>query len=735
MTIHLYRQGSPFETEAVVELSKEVKEGLKPLSELKSFKVAAVNEKDSEKITEEGVILSYNFKSEDMVIGLGETMKGLNKRGSELISFCADEPEHIPSKKSLYGAHNFFIIVGESIKGFFIDFPGEIVFDIGFQDKDIFNIHIKGSDLDVYEIEGDSIKEVVHGFLSMIGASYVPPKWGFGYQQCRWSYERADDIRRIAKNMRESGIPCDTIYLDIDYMERFKDFTTCDDKFPHFESFVKEMKDQNFRLIPIIDAGVKIEEGYDVYEEGVKEDYFCVDTEGKPFVAAVWPGLVHFPDFLKDDAREWFGNKYKVLTDAGIEGFWNDMNEPAIFYTPERLQAFYDHVESSKEKPLDIYSFFDLKGQALDLSNNMVDYQSFYHRVDGDLIRHDKVHNLYGYNMTRSAAQGLEEIDPHKRFLLFSRASYIGMHRYGGIWMGDNDSWWSHIELAMKMLPAINMCGFMYTGCDTGGFQSDASSELMIRWNQFSLFTPLFRNHAALNTRDQEPFAFDNETKETLKSMIELRYALVPYLYSTYMQAVKNRLPYSMNLMMDYEDSRVREIEDQVLIGDNLMIAPIYEQNKTGRMVYLPEDMLLWKSSGTEVKDLSLIKSGDQYVPISLAEVPLFIRPDKGIILGGIAETVEAIDPSEMTFVGFQCDSIEVTYYDDDGLTTDYQNETGIETTVSVVSKEDSLVASVGFHEKSGLMKMTIIVMTAEGARYEGVATREASSVRLEKVS
>jgi alpha-glucosidase len=724
--IQLYKNGHPMNTGAVVDLPKYVLETTQGLENITFFK---------QEMSEATITLSYNFEASDMVVGFGETVKGLNKRGTELVSFCADEPEHLPNKKSLYGAHNFFVVLGQEVNGFFIDFPGTIHYDIGFVQKDIFNIKIEGQDVAIYQFKGETLKEVVQQFLSVIGQSYVPPKWGFGYQQCRWSYETADDIRRIAKEMRAAQIPCDTIYLDIDYMERFKDFSICHEKFPAFESFVTEMRQQGFRLIPIIDAGVKIEEGYDVYEEGIAGDHFCLDENGDPFVAAVWPGLVHFPDFFKEETRRWFGHKYKVLTDYGIDGFWNDMNEPAIFYTPKRLNAFYEHVEESKEKPLDIYSFFELKEQALGLSSSPEDYQSFYHRVDNQLMRHDKVHNLYGYYMTQSAAVGLERIDPNKRFLLFSRASYVGMHRYGGIWMGDNASWWEHIELSMKLLPAINMCGFMYTGPDTGGFQSDASSELLTRWMQFSIFAPLLRNHAAMGSRAQEPFAFEASTTETLRDIINLRYALIPYLYSAYMKAVKTSSVYAANLIMDYDDLRVREIEDQLLIGDALMIAPIYKQNRSGRMVYLPESMLLWKASGTEPLNLQVMDKGDHFAPISLEEVPLFIRPDKGIILGEIAQRVEEIDRSRVTFLGYFEQEIKSDFYDDDGHTKAYQQNEFYNTKIRVVKTEKDLMASVAFDQKSELLEVRIIIVDSMGQRYEGLATKEKWSIRLEKVS
>ena len=263
------------------------------------------------------------------------------------------------------------------------------------------------------------------------------------------------------------------IYMDIDYMQSFKDFTVNEENFPDFPEFVQEMDDQDIRLIPIIDAGVKVEPGYEIYEEGVKNNYFCKREDGSDFVAAVWPGDTHFPDMLNPEARKWFGDKYRFLIEQGIEGFWNDMNEPAIFYSSEGLAEARELAgEFAKDTEGKTHPW-EMQDKMLSIANNPEDYKRFYHNVDGKKIRHDKVHNLFGYNMTRAAGEAFERIDPEKRFLMFSRSSYIGMHRYGGIWTGDNKSWWSHILLNLKMLPSLNMCGFLYTGADLGGFGSD----------------------------------------------------------------------------------------------------------------------------------------------------------------------------------------------------------------------------------------------------------------------
>lgn len=652
-----YTFGTPFNTESVV-----LKEG----SEIENQKLKYLNFENN--------TFTLPLKDEDIVYGLGENVRGLNKRGWRYESFCTDDFSHTPDKKSLYGAHNFLIIYGEKTFGIFIDYPGRVKFDVGYTRRDELKIEIDDENFALYIIEGNDLKEIAKSFRELIGESYIAPKWAFGAQQSRWSYKDSNEVLEVLDNFNELELPLDCLYLDIDYMEDFKNFTINKEAFPDFENLVKEVKDRGIRLIPIIDAGCKIEEGYDVYEEGVKNGYYCLDEEGKPFVAAVWPGKVHFPDFLNKDTRLWFGNKYKVLTDTGIEGFWNDMNEPAIFYSEKRLNEAFEKISEAKGKNLGIYDYFDVKDTFPRLQNSMEDYQSFYHRVGNEKIRHDKVHNLYGFNMTRAAAEGLENIDENKRFLLFSRASTVGMHRYGGIWTGDNMSWWEHIKLNLQMMTNINMCGFIYTGADTGGFGGDATEDLVIRWSQFSMFTPLFRNHAALGTRHQEPYAFRGESVKVLKNILELRYVMVPYLYSEYMKAVLNNEMYFKPLTFEYEDNFVKRVEDQLLLGDSLMLAPIYEQNALGRYVYLPEEMLLWRARKYDDGDFKVLGKGHHYVEAKLNEVPIFIRKNKIVTMANKpSKRVEKIDTSELNLIAFVDDVAEYIYYNDDGITKDYK--------------------------------------------------------------
>ena len=663
--IQKYRFGTPFATEAVVE-EIQISQG-KP-----DYGTVSL---------EEGFLFSYSMQEEDIVYGLGEANRGINKRGYCYISDCADDPNHTEDKLSLYGAHNFILVSGRETFGLFVDYPGKLTFDIGYDCPDLLTVSCARADLDLYVLEGESPADIVKQFRKMIGRSYIPPKFALGFGQSRWGYKTKEDFVRVAENYRKNHLPIDMIYMDIDYMEEYKDFTVNQEEFGDFSAFVEAMKEKNIRLVPIIDAGVKIEEGYPVYEEGIAQGYFCVREDKTPFTAAVWPGYTHFPDVLNPKARAWFGEKYRFLTDMGIEGFWNDMNEPAIFYTPEGIEeakglmkAFLADQETDARWDTTLgekVTFLQLRGQLEELSNRKKDYEQFYHQVDGKLIRHDQVHNLFGYNMTRAAGEGFAVIDPEKRFLMFSRSSYIGMHRYGGIWMGDNKSWWPHILLNIKMLPSLNMCGFLYIGADLGGFGANTSRDLLLRWLALGVFTPLMRNHAAIGTREQECYQFGN--MDDFRHILGVRYRLIPYLYSELMKAALEDELYFRPLAFDYpEDKMAAQVEDQLLLGRECMIAPVYTQNAAGRYVYLPERMKFIKflPDGTLFEEV--LEKGHHYVEIALNEVPLFIRGGKCIPVADAAECVEALDMGTVKLLGFAGASYRM--YDDDGVHKDYEN-------------------------------------------------------------
>lgn len=667
--IRKYTYGNPFPTDAIIR-TFPAEEGTPTYGNIS---------------TDEGFTFTYTMDEDDIVYGLGEANRGINKRGYCYISDCSDDPEHTEDKRSLYAAHNLVIIAGVKTFGLFFDYPAKLTFDIGYTKSDTLTVSCEKTDLALYVIDGDCPYDIVKEFRKVIGRSYIPPKFAFGYGQSRWGYKTKEDFRKVAEGYRKSNIPLDMIYMDIDYMDSYKDFTV-GSQFDDFAGFVQEMKDDHIRLIPIIDAGVKIEDGYDVYEEGVENDYFCKRADGSDFVAAVWPGDTHFPDVLNPEARRWFGDKYRFLTDQGIEGFWNDMNEPSIFYSKEGLEEAKEMARkfantdpsnwdgSSGGEGVGVWQLGD---KLRSLANSHEDYQRFYHNVNGEMIRHDKVHNLFGFNMTRAAGEAFERIDPDRRFLMFSRSSYVGMHRYGGIWTGDNKSWWSHILLNLKMMPSLNMCGFLYTGADLGGFGADTTRELLLRFLALGVFTPLMRNHSALGTREQECYQFENT--EDFRHVIGVRYRLIPYIYSEYMKAALSDDLYFKPLAFVYPDDKMAcRIEDQLMIGNEVMIAPVYEQNARGRYVYLPEEMKFVKFLPDGSISEEILPQGVHYVDIALNEVPLFIRKDHCIPLAGPAECVDMIDTQSLTMVGYQ--GAEYVLYDDDGVHKDYENEENYKT-------------------------------------------------------
>ena len=615
--------------------------------------------------------LSKTLSESMRVFGLGETVRGMNKRGWIYISNNTDDPNHDEDKRSLYASQNFILLASpeeEEVEGIFIDDPGTVRFDIGYTELNRLIICSESGNADIYRFTADSADEIVRQFRAITGQSYIPPKWAFGFGQSRWGYKSEEDIRAVFTRYQDVSVPLDSIYLDIDYMERYKDFTVNTESFPHFSDFVEEMRKSHVHLVPIIDAGVKMEEGYETYEEGCEKDYFVKKENGERLVAAVWPGRVHFPDFFKPEVQNWFGHKYQFLLEQGIDGFWNDMNEPAIFYTEDRLKEVFEEIEKYKNENLDIQSYFAFTNLVSTLGNNPADYRRFYHEHEGQTIRHDKVHNLFGFYMTKAAGEALRKMEPNKRILLFSRSSYIGMHRYGGVWTGDNKSWWSHLLLSLQQMPALNMCGFLYSGSDIGGFGADCTEDLMARWLSLAILTPLYRNHACAGTRLQELYQFQN--LESFRKIIELRYALIPYIYSEFMKAaVKNEMYFRPLSFIWSKDSRAYEVEDQIVVGESIMLAPVVEQNHNGRAVYLPESMKLLRFKAWNDYTEEILPAGTHYVECRLFETILFLRKGHVLPLIKPAKTTAELDYASLKFICYDADPKDYTLYNDDGFT------------------------------------------------------------------
>lgn len=659
--IQRFSFGHPFPTQSVV-LSLPAESGPVPF------------------LTPDGTGWRFTLSEQAAVYGLGEMPRGINKRGWHYITNNTDESRHSEDKLSFYGAHNFLLVRdGSTCFGLFVDFPGKVYYDIGYTRHDLFSFHTETPDYDLYLLSGGNENAICKEFRTLIGRSYIPPKWAFGLAQSRWGYKTEEDVREVARQYKEHDLPLDMICMDIDYMQDYADFTVNKERFPDLAKLSADLKAQGIRLVPIIDAGVRIDPNDPTCTEGLEKGYFCKKADGTPFVAAVWPGKAYFADFLRPEVREWFGHKYKALTDCGIEGFWNDMNEPSLFYSPERLRAFLNDMAALREKDnIEQEEFFPrVIGGAMGLMNSPADYASFYHEVDGQKVRHDQVHNLYGGSMTRAAGEAFADLRPGQRTLLYSRSSFIGSHRYGGIWLGDNNSSWAQLLANIQMMPSVQMCGFLYSGADLCGFSSDTTPDLALRWLEFGLLTPLMRNHSAVGTRMQEYYRFP-EVLPAVRNMIRLRYALLPYLYSEFMKAALENTSYFRPLAFDYpDDPDAREVEDQLLLGEGLMAAPVYVQNAHGRHVYLPEPMKLLRLRAVDDYDEEILPAGHHYIRCALDEVLLFLRPGHIVPVAQPANNTSELDDASLTLWSFLPDgeSAEYRMYRDDGVTTEYEKK------------------------------------------------------------
>ena len=571
--------------------------------------------------------------------GAGDKTGFLNKRGYDYENWNTSNPAaQTESFKALYKSIPFFAVLKEGTAfGLFFDNTYKSYMDFGKENAGYYYFAADGGNLDYYFMAGPELTKVVENFTYLTGTTPLPQRWSLGYHQSRFGYETREDVLEVAENFRRYDIPCDVIHFDIDYMDNFRVFTWNEEAFGDLKGLMKELKDRNFRAVTIIDPGVKQKEGYRAYDEGVEKNIFLKNTDGSIYTNKVWSGTTVFPDFGRKDVRDWWGEQHRFLIEGGVAGIWNDMNEP--------------------------------RGFAGDLPDELP-------MQDGEYVsNHKALHNVYGHMMSKASFDGLKALDQKRPFVI-TRASYAGTQKYALSWTGDNHSWWSHILLALHMMPSLNMCGFLYEGPDIGGFGSNTTEDLVLRWYGMGIYSPLLRNHSANGTRRQEPYRFKN--KAAFAGILQLRYLLLPYIYSEYMKAALHNGMYCMPLAFAFpEDDFARRVEDEVMIGESLLIAPVYEQNARGRYVYLPEEMLQVRVKCSESNriETSVLPAGHHYIPVELDEVVFFMR--KGHLLplakdGKKIQSVADVDFTDLRLLAYAPDGASYEYYTDDGETKDY---------------------------------------------------------------
>lgn len=490
---------------------------------------------------------------DEFFYGLGDKTGHLNKKGYHYKTWNTDDPSpQVESFEALYKAIPFFITLKQKeAYGIFFDNTYETHFDMGKENSDYYYFGADEGNLDYYFIYGPSVVEVMHGYTYLTGTTPLPQMWTLGYQQCRWSYSSEARLLEVANSFREKNIPCDALYLDIDYMDNYKVFTWDNGRFPDPQVMTNKLKEEGFKLVTIIDPGVKKEKGYSIYEEGLENKYFATDKDGIPYVNTVWPGESLFPDFCNSKTRQWWSNNQKIMMDYGIAGIWNDMNEPASFNGPLPDDVQFDY--------------------------------------DGIPVDHREIHNIYGHFMSKATFEGIEKYTDKRPFVI-TRACYAGTQKYSTVWTGDNQSFWESLRTSLPMQMNLGLSGLSFCGTDVGGFGFDCTPELLSRWVQVGCFTPLFRNHSSVYTRDQEPWAFDEQTEEINRKYIQLRYTLIPYLYDLMWDGEKTGLPVMRPVFMYAQDDvNTYELNDQFMFGENILVSPVVQQGQRAKAVYLPK--------------------------------------------------------------------------------------------------------------------------------------------------
>jgi len=564
-------------------------------------------------------------------IGLGEKTGNLDRRGAAYVNWNTDAPNHTPESDPLYKTFPFFIGLHSGLTyGLFLDNTHKSYFDFGAStDEETSWFGADGGDLNYYFFGAQGVAKIIEDYTWLTGRMEMPPLWSLGYQQCRWSYMSADEVLNIAQTFRKKQIPADVMYCDIDYMDDFKIFTWNKKTFPKPKQMLDKLKAMDFRLVTIVDPGIKVEEGYKEYDEGIERDYFAKYPDGENYTGYVWPGRCHFPDFFREDVREWWGAAFKALTNPGVEGFWNDMNEPAAW------------------------------GQ------NIPWIVKF-----GDKLM-PEVRNAYGMQMARATYEGTRKLLGNKRSFVLTRAAYSGTQRYSAVWTGDNTATDAHMLLGHRLVNSLGLTGMAFVGVDIGGFSGNPTPELMVRWNSLGTYTPMFRNHAIQGSKMREPWEWGKVNEQIIKKDIEQRYKLLPYLYSCFYQSTQTGLPVSRTLAIEHgfdENVFDERFQNEFMFGNAMLVVPV-ESTKLTEDIYLPKGSW-YRLSSNEFYE------GEQIVNVSapLTDLPVFVKAGSIIPMQSVVQsTNEKGDGVLQVHIWNGNEANSFVYYEDDGVSYDYE--------------------------------------------------------------
>lgn len=602
-------------------------------------------------------VRSYKTLFDDeSFFGLGEKAHNLGRRNNQYTLWNSDTPAYKFGADPLYVSTPFFIGVrGGSAYGIYFDNSYKSYFNFGASNNRFYWFGAEQGEMDYYYIAGPAIRDVVSTYTTMTGLMELPPMWALGFQQSRWSYYPESRVREIASEFRKRDIPCDVIYLDIHYMDGYRVFTWDKERFPDPQKLLADLKAQGFKVVTIIDPGVKADTNYAVAREGLAGDHFAKYPDGIPYQGEVWPSWSFFPDFTKKETRTWWGGYLGNLLKQGIAGFWNDMNEPAVWG-----QVFPDIVMFNDE---------------------------------GKISSHKKIHNVYALKMAEATKDAIYQ-HSNNRHLVVTRAGFSGIQRYSSVWTGDNVSSWDHLRLALYMPLSMGLTGMSFTGSDVGGFIGTPTPDLFTRWLQLGAFTPFYRAHAEINSPDKEPWTYGEKHEKLNREAIKLRYRILPHLYNELYQSSVSGLPVMRAMFLEYQsdpETMKEQAFDQFMFGDQVLVAPVLYENDVKKQVYFPKGKWYGLHSG------EVITSNGELITVQapLEEIPYFLKEGGFFVTREPQQYVGEKKADELEVTVFPAVRSSYTLYQDDGITREYQKGNFSLTRFTADYDADALILNV----------------------------------------
>lgn len=657
--------------------------------------------------------------------GLGDKTGGLDRRGKEFVDWNTDAFGFTSADDPIYKSIPFFLSTGApgGSYGILLDNTYRTWFDFGHRDADTLTFGGPDGPIDYYFVAGPSLADVTRRYADLTGHAPLAPKWALGYQQSRYSYMSADEIREIARHLRADRVPTDVIWMDIDYQDRNRPFTTNPKTFPDLPKLAADMKAQGIKLVAITDLHIaKVDTGYAPYASGKQGDEFVKNPDGTDYVAPVWPGASVFPDFTQTKSRAWWGTLYKGFLDDGIAGFWNDMNEPAIFNTP------------TKTMPLDTV--------------HRIASDDFAPRT-GD---HREIHNVYGMQNTRATYDGLLKLRPDERPFVMTRASYAGGQRYAVTWTGDNSATWDHLKLSVQQIINLGLSGFAYSAADVSGFAGGPSPDLLTRWFEIGAFTPVFRDHSATGTPRVEPWVDGPDHLAIRRRFVEERYRLMPYFYALADQNSRLGDPIMRPVFYDYPSAASMGCNQSMAftLGKALLIAPPPSpESPQSYDVCLPAggwyDYWTGLRAGTpEPTTSGPIQSATQAVPTEhtkservletprLDRLPVFVRAGTILPRQPLVQSTAQTPSGPLMLDIYPGGDCSGTLYEDDGTTLGYQRGAFFRQTVRCATTATGITVTFDSKEGSLAPWWKQIAVTVHGWQGPGRVTQNGASLNAE---